>query len=70
MSSQLIFRLAADLVVAVHVAYVTFVIVGLVAVVVGWWCDWQWTRNLTFRLSHLLSITIVAGEAYAGSLAP
>ncbi len=70
MSSQLGYRWAADLVVAAHFAYVAFVIVGLVAVVVGWWRNWQWTRNLAFRLLHLTSITIVVGEALCGIACP
>jgi hypothetical protein len=53
----------ADLVVALHVAYVSFVIVGELAILAGWLCGWGWVRNRWFRLSHLAAIGIVAFEA-------
>ncbi|MBL8795538.1 MAG: DUF2784 domain-containing protein [Planctomycetia bacterium] len=55
----------ADLVVAVHVAYVGFVVGGLLAIVLGALLRWQWVRNRWFRLLHTLAILIVAGEALA-----
>ena len=53
----------ADVVVAVHVAYVGFVLFGLLAIVAGMVLRWQWVRNRWFRSIHLLMITIVAVEA-------
>lgn len=60
----------ADGVVAFHVAYVSFVIVGQLAVVIGAIFKWGWVRNLWFRLAHLLSILIVAFEAIFGIACP
>jgi len=57
------YSLLADLLVALHVAYVGFVIVGELAVLLGWLCRWGWVRNPWFRLGHLLAIAIVALEA-------
>jgi Protein of Unknown function (DUF2784) len=57
------YRLLADLVVAVHTAYVAFVVVGLVLILVGVARGWRWVRNGWFRLAHLIAIVIVAGEA-------
>src|SRR5262245_43142405 len=53
----------ADLVVALHVAYVSFVVVGELAILLGWLCRWGWVRSPWFRLGHLLAIAIVAVES-------
>jgi hypothetical protein len=57
------YRLLADLVVAIHVAYVAFVVVGQLLILVGILCRWRWVRNVWFRAAHLIAIAIVAGEA-------
>jgi hypothetical protein len=54
---------AADAVVAVHVAYVSFIVLGQVAILLGAGLKWRWVRNMWFRIAHLLAIVIVAGEA-------
>jgi Protein of Unknown function (DUF2784) len=64
------FDLLADLVAALHFAYVSFVVVGLGAIVVGLARRWHWVRNPFFRLSHLLAILIVAGESLLGIPCP
>jgi len=53
----------ADLIVAVHVGYVAFVVIGQILILVGIWRHWRWVRNRWFRTIHLLAILIVAGEA-------
>jgi hypothetical protein len=60
----------ADLVVAVHVAYVGFVLVGQVLILVGAVLGWQWIRNLWFRLAHLVAIAFVAFEDVIGMECP
>ncbi|MFN4260750.1 MAG: DUF2784 domain-containing protein [Gemmataceae bacterium] len=57
------YALLADIVVAVHVAYVAFVVLGQIAILIGLLFGWGWVRNVWFRLAHLLAIGIVAGEA-------
>ena len=57
---------AADLVVAIHLAYVAYVIFGQLAIIVGAAMKWQWVRNPWFRFTHLLAIAIVAVEAIQG----
>lgn len=59
----MVYALGADLLVALHVAYVAFVVVGQLLIVVGWMLAWQWIRNLWFRLAHLGAIGLVAVEA-------
>lgn len=53
----------ADLVVAVHFAYVAFVVGGELLIVLGLLFRWRWVRNAWFRLTHLLFIGVVAAEA-------
>lgn len=64
------YALLADLVVAVHVGYVSFVLLGELAIVVGALLRWSWVRNRWFRLLHLSAITIVAVEAIIGMTCP
>ncbi len=60
----------ADGIVAAHVAYVSFVIVGQIAVLLGAALHWQWVRNRAFRLLHLVAIVVVAAEAVLGFPCP
>src|SRR5258708_37342984 len=53
----------ADVVVFIHGAYVGFVVVGELLIVLGWICRWRWVRNPLFRVIHLLAIAYVAAEA-------
>lgn len=64
------FRLLADLVLVTHVAFVAFVIFGLVLILVGGFRKWAWIRNAWFRAAHLLAIGIVVGQAWAGVICP
>jgi hypothetical protein len=64
------YGLLADLIVAVHVAYVGFVVLGMAAIVVGMVFRWQWVRNPWFRCAHLLMISYVAFEALVGWACP
>ncbi|MFO0878495.1 MAG: DUF2784 family protein [Gemmataceae bacterium] len=50
------YRLLADLVVAIHVAYVAFVFFGLIGILVGHALGWTWVRHRGFRLVHLAMI--------------
>jgi hypothetical protein len=53
----------ADLIVAVHLVYVGYVVIGQLAIMAGVFLKWHWVRNPAFRWSHLAMICIVAGEA-------
>jgi len=57
------YGIAADLVVAVHFAYVAYVVVGQLAIMVAAPFRWQWARNPWFRFTHLAAIGYVAYEA-------
>jgi hypothetical protein len=56
----------ADCLVALHFAYVGFVVFGQLAILVGLAYRWEWVRNRWFRLAHLVAIAIVALEAICG----
>jgi hypothetical protein len=60
----------ADLIVAFHVAYVSYVVFGQLAILVGIARRWQWVRNPWFRWTHLLMILVVAWEAIEGITCP
>jgi hypothetical protein len=57
---------AADLLVGIHLAYVAYVVVGQLLIIVAAPMKWQWARNPWFRLTHLLAIAVVAVEAIQG----
>ena len=67
---RLFYRLAADLVVMVHFAYVAFVVVGLLAILLGVVLRWRWVRSMWFRVLHLAAISLVAAEAVCGMTCP
>ena len=60
----------ADVVVVLHGAYVAFVLLGLVAVLLGYLWRWDWVRNFWFRIVHLAMILVVAFEAVMGIVCP
>lgn len=66
----MIYRIVADIVVVIHFAYVSFVLLGLLATLVGWGLKWNWVRNRWFRGIHLTMIAIVVAESWAGITCP
>jgi hypothetical protein len=56
------YLLSADLIVAIHCAYVSFVVVGQLAILIGWPLGWRWIRNPWLRAIHFTMITIVVVE--------
>ena len=60
----MLYQLLADLIVAIHIAYVVYVVGGLVAILIGAWRRRKWIRNPWFRITHLLAILIVVMEIF------
>lgn len=60
----------ANLILAIHALFVAFVVLGLVAVLLGKYRHWGWVRNLRFRLTHLVAICIVMAESWLGLVCP
>lgn len=63
-------RWLADLILALHFAYVLFVVAGLTLIWLGIACGWLWVRNFWLRLLHLAAIGLVAAEALVGLVCP
>jgi hypothetical protein len=57
------YSLVADAIVAIHVAYVSYVVVGQLLIWLGLALRWSWVRNPWFRWTHLIMIVIVGSEA-------
>jgi len=62
--------LLADLIVVVHLAYVGFVLLGFLAILVGAALRWDWVRRRGFRIPHLVCSVIVPIEAVLGLACP
>ena len=60
----------SDLVVAIHLAYASFVLVGFILILAGALFGWRWIRNRVFRWVHLGCIGVVAVEAVVGQICP
>ncbi len=63
-------RMLADLMVVIHASYVSFVVFGLMAILIGIVLRWNWIRNVWFRVIHLIAIGIVVAESLAGIPCP
>jgi len=64
------YLLLADTILVIHFSLVVFVVLGLLAIVVGRLIGWTWIYGRTFRISHLLVIGIVIAQAWLGRLCP
>ncbi len=60
----------ADVVLAIHAAFIVFVVFGFGAILLGVARGWGWVRNFTFRLLHLFSIAFVCAEVLTGEMCP
>ena len=66
----MLWLVAADLVTLIHAAYVAVVVLGFVAILVGWAAGWDWVRNRYFRIVHVAMILLVCCEALVGTTCP
>ncbi|GMU66285.1 MAG: hypothetical protein AMXMBFR36_25590 [Acidobacteriota bacterium] len=62
--------LLADVVLALHVLFVAFVVLGLALIVVGGVRGWGWVRHRRFRQLHLAAIGFVVVETWLGRICP
>jgi hypothetical protein len=63
-------RVIADIVLITHVAFVAFVICGLLLILYGGFRRWAWIRNPWFRVAHLAAIGVVVAQAWLGVICP
>jgi hypothetical protein len=68
--SPKVYQTLADLVLVTHVAFVNFVVVGLLLILCGGMLGWRWVRNPWFRYAHLAAIGYVVAEAWFGVVCP
>jgi Protein of Unknown function (DUF2784) len=66
----MLWRMTADLVVAIHVTYIAIVLLGFAAILVGAAAQWQWVRNVYFRVAHFAMVLLVCVETANGSTCP
>src|ERR1700682_3455198 len=69
-SELTMYAILADLVTTIHFAYVAFVVIAQLLILVGIVLRWKWIRNPWFRCIHLAMILIVALEAMGGIQCP
>lgn len=62
--------LLADFILAVHFAFVVFVVLSLPLIWIGAAAGWRWIRNFRYRIAHLAAILVVSAEAAAGIWCP
>jgi Na+(H+)/acetate symporter ActP len=60
----------ADAMLALHVGVVLFVVGLLPLVIVGGMRGWAWVRRFGLRLTHVLLMVFIAGQAWLGQLCP
>ena len=60
----------ADIVLALHLSIVAFVVVGLFIIILGNTIRWGWVNGLWFRAVHLLAIATVVVESWLGITCP
>ncbi|MDF0751005.1 DUF2784 domain-containing protein [Marinobacter sp. 71-i] len=65
-----LYQILADIVLAIHVLVVAFVVLGLILVLAGNRLGWRWVNNVWFRLAHLGAIGVVVAEAWLGIVCP
>lgn len=65
-----LYSLMADLVLIVHFAFVAFVVVGFLLILIGLLVHWTWIHNRIFRVAHLIAIGIVVLQSWFGRLCP
>lgn len=66
----MLYGLAADAMLLLHVLFVAFVVFGLVLILVGGARNWAWIRNPWFRLAHLAAIAVVVVQSWLGVICP
>ncbi|MEE3229454.1 MAG: DUF2784 domain-containing protein, partial [Planctomycetota bacterium] len=70
MESQDVYRLLAHIVLVIHFAFVSFVVVGLLLTWIGYFLNWSFVRNFYFRAAHILAMGVVLLEALFGIVCP
>ena len=70
MSAELVYLIAADSILLIHVLFVVFVVLGLLLIFAGKIFAWGWVHNLSFRITHLVAIGVVVLQSWLGVICP
>ena len=70
MLSATTYQALADAVLVVHFAFVAFVVIACLGILVGPMFRWQWIYSRRLRWLHLVAIVIVVLQAWLGRLCP
>ncbi|MGB3210546.1 MAG: DUF2784 domain-containing protein [Desulforhopalus sp.] len=70
MNISMIYRLAADGILVLHLLFVAFVIFGLLLIFIGKTRRWTWVRNPWLRIAHLAAICVVTLQSWLGLICP
>lgn len=70
MGEGALYRLAADAILFVHSLFVAFVVLGLIAILVGKLCAWAWVHNPWFRGAHVAAVGFVLLQSWLGLICP
>lgn len=70
MTQHDLYRTLADIALITHVAFVVFIVGGLLAILLGGLRGWNWIRNPWFRTLHLAGIGVVVVQAWLGVVCP
>lgn len=65
-----IHQILADAILILHVAFVVFVVGGLLLIILGNLRRWVWVNSTGFRIAHLLAIGYVVAQAWLGAVCP
>ncbi len=60
----------ADLILILHTAFIAFVVIGLLLILLGGALTWRWVRHRLFRIVHLIAIGIVVVQSWLGLVCP
>jgi len=64
------YALCADILLIVHLLYVSFTVIGEIVILVGSALSLHFVRNRAFRIAHLCAILLVVLEAVLGIMCP
>ena len=68
--TSMIYLLAADAILIMHLLFVAFVVIGLLLILLGKTRGWSWIRNPWFRLGHVAAIGVVMVQSWFGVMCP
>ncbi|HJP04014.1 MAG: DUF2784 domain-containing protein [Gammaproteobacteria bacterium] len=70
MNNPALYSLLADGMLVTHLLVITFIILGLAAILLGRLWRWTWIYSQKFRYTHLVFIAIIVAQAWLGRLCP